>query len=156
MKHRKLISGLLALTLLFIWGNSLLPREVSGAFSDAVMGVMNRMAAGMGLGEDAFTVLVDTDGDGEPEPSSHAVRKMAHVTEFAVLGGLLWLRLEGAKHRSRMTFLLGLSVAVTDETIQLFSHRGNQIGDVLIDAGGLLLSLVFIEAVIRVRNRKES
>ena len=105
-----------------------------------------------------------SNDDGEPggtagNPMLEAIKQQG-LTDVVVVvtryfggiklgaGGLI-----RAYHHSAM---LGLSVAVTDETIQLFSHRGSQIGDVLIDAGGLLLSLVFIEAVIRVRNRKES
>ena len=41
---------LLILTLAFIWGNSMLSGEVSGAISDGVMSIMNAAAEKLGLG----------------------------------------------------------------------------------------------------------
>ena len=64
-------------------------------------------------------------GDGIEEESGHLERKAAHVTEFAVLATLLWLRL-GPEIPRRGGRTLGLSAltAAVDETIQIFSHRG--------------------------------
>ena len=141
MNNKPIISVLLLLTLAFIWGNSLLPGEVSGALSDAVMDVMNKAAEAAGLGPGFFTFMADADGDGEEEPTSHLVRKMAHIIEFAVLGGLLTLRLIGVRHRWKMALAFGVLTAICDETLQLFSQRGSQITDVLIDSCGVLLGL---------------
>ena len=143
--HRKgLLSLGIVLTLLFIWGNSLLPREVSGELSDTVMRFMNEIAARFGFGEEVFTVMADTNGDGIEEPTSHLVRKMAHITEFAVLAALLMLRLPVGKHTDAAVFLLGTAVGAVDETLQLISHRGSQLRDVLIDAGGVMLGILLV------------
>ena len=153
MRRKRILTDLLALTLAFIWGNSLLSREVSGAISDSVMELMNRRAEMLGLGSDYFTYMADIDGDGTPEPTSRTVRKAAHVIEFAVLGALLWLRLEG-KRRSRLkTVLQGVLAAAADETIQLFSHRGSRAADVLIDSAGVLLGLGIVWAAAALRRR---
>ena len=152
--RKRIITILLVLTLAFIWGNSLLPREISGAASDRVMERMNRIAGAMGLGEDFFTVMADQDGDGVEEPTSRLVRKMAHIFEFAVLGALLWLRLEGMHRRVPWAFALGISAAAMDETLQIFSHRGSQLRDVLIDAVGTALGIAIICAMDHIRNRR--
>ena len=160
MERKKLITVLLALTLAFIWGNSLLSREVSGRLSDAVMGVMNTAAGKLGFDEDLFTYMADVDGDGQDEPTSRIVRKMAHVAEFAVLGILLWLRFERPAARRLLTALgFGVLVAAADETIQIFSRRGSQLSDVAIDAAGVLLGICLApaaEAILRRRHRSRT
>lgn len=158
MMQKRILTLLIVLTLIFIWGNSLLSREVSGAISDAVMEKMNAAASWLGLGDDFFTVMRDVDGDGIDEPSSHLVRKAAHVTEFAVLAALLWLRIERkGVQRSGSVFLLGVITGAADETIQIFSYRGSMVRDVFIDAAGVLLglSIVNIGAMLRAKKRKD-
>ena len=154
MDRKTLITILLVLTLAFIWGNSLLPTEVSGAISDRVMEYMNAAAEALGLGSDFFTLMADQDGDGVAEPTSRLVRKMAHVTEFAALGALLWLRLAGAKRRGPRAFALGFAAAAADETLQLFSHRGSQLRDVLLDSCGVALGLLIVCAAARLRQKR--
>ena len=44
MKRKRLLSVLIALTLIFIWGNSILSRETSGALSDGLMEILNEAA----------------------------------------------------------------------------------------------------------------
>lgn len=150
---KRIVTILLLLTLAFIWGNSLLSRELSGAISDNLMAVMNAAAEKLGLGENFFTYMSDQDGDGTEEPTSHLVRKMAHVTEFAVLGALFRLRLEG-KHKPALTaFCLGAAAGAVDETIQIFSHRGSQVQDVFIDSAGVLLGLGAVLLLARLRRR---
>jgi len=67
------------------------------------------------------------------------LRKLAHVTEYAVLGFLL-LR---ALRREPVAFALGLAYAVTDEIHQHFvSGRHASPVDVAIDAVGVLMGLL--------------
>ena len=155
MERKRTVSLLLTLTLMFIWGNSLLPREISGAISDWFMDRMNESAEALGFGPDLFTVMADIDGDGTEEPTSRLVRKMAHVAEFALLGALLWIRLDGTRRRGVRAFALGTAAAFVDETLQLFSHRGSQIRDVGIDACGVLLGLCAASILaLCLKNRK--
>ena len=145
-----MLTLLLALTLAFIWGNSLLSRETSGMLSDTLMEKLNAAAAFLGLPEDLFTVMADTDDDGIEEESSYLIRKAAHVTEFAVLSALLWLRLgPESPRRGRLTLGLCAAVAAADETIQIFSRRGPSVIDVGIDCCGAALGWLLVSRVFR-------
>ena len=140
MKRKRILTVLIVLALVFIWGNSLVSRELSGKISDDILFFLNAAAEKVGLGPDAFTYMTDEDGDGVAEqPTSHLVRKAAHVTVFAAL---LFLRLESAgKKRFFTAWGFGTLTGAIDETLQIFSHRGNQVRDVLIDTAGALLGL---------------
>jgi VanZ family protein len=67
------------------------------------------------------------------------LRKLAHVTEFAILGGLL-LR---AVRRPGIAFALGVLYAITDEVHQTFveGRHGSPL-DVAIDAVGVLAGVL--------------
>ena len=69
----RICRAMLILNLCFIWGNSLLPGEVSGAFSDWVKELLMKL---LPMKENLST------GGG-------LLRKLAHFTEFAMLGLLL-------------------------------------------------------------------
>ena len=154
MKRKRILSLFLVFLLVFIWGNSLLSRQVSGTISDTIMEYMNAAAKWLGLGEDFFTYRTDTDGDGVEENTSHLVRKMAHVAEFAALAVVLWLLREGSdKKRSGFTLGLAVLVGAIDETLQIFSHRGSQLRDVAIDAVGALLGIVVMLLVAYQRRK---
>lgn len=136
-KHIRLLTGLVLLTLCFIWGNSLMPGEVSGAFSDWVGSLLQHI-----LGR-----AVETD-------AGHGVlRKLAHGTEYMALGAelavLLGLRL---KKEWSLIALGGVSTALLDETIQLFvSGRSGQIRDVWIDLGGFTVGVLLVLAAVMLK-----
>ena len=155
MKRKRILSMLIVLALVFIWGNSLVSRELSGAISDTIMEKMNAAAEKLGLGADAFTYRSDEDGDGVAEqPTSHLIRKAAHVTEYAVFAALVFLRLESTgKKRFFTAWGLGALTGAIDETLQIFSHRGSQVQDVAIDAAGALLGIGIAALLVRCRSR---
>ncbi len=157
MKRKRILTVLIVLALVFIWGNSLVSRELSGKISDDILFFLNAAAEKVGLGPDAFTYMTDEDGDGVAEqPTSHLVRKAAHVTEYAVLAALLFLRLESAgKKRFFTAWGLGTLTGAIDETLQIFSHRGSQVRDVLIDTAGALLGLGVVMLILYLISRKE-
>lgn len=128
-KRLRLCTALLICNLIFIWGNSLLPGEVSGAFSDWVKSILARIFAS---GED------DASGGG-------LLRKLAHFTEFTALGMCLaWLHgmLEKGKLRP---FFWGALAASVDETIQRFvPDRGPSFKDVCIDSAGVLTGIILL------------
>ena len=67
------------------------------------------------------------------------LRKLAHVTEFAVLGALL-VRAVG---RELPAFAIGVAYAVTDEIHQHFvAGRSASVLDAAIDAGGVLVGIL--------------
>lgn len=136
---RKILGILIILMLAFIWGHSLVPMDESAAESEWFRNtIVNPVLRFLGLGE----------------MSSHAVRKAAHMTEFAVLAFLLFLFWE---KRYMISLLCGFAVAAIDETIQVFSGRGASFADVLIDTAGVLLALLLclIVTEVSVRAKKQ-
>lgn len=76
------------------------------------------------------------------------VRKLAHVTEYFILGLLLWRALRRGRFEAWRwswaagTFLLGVAWAGLDELHQVFERgRGSSVVDVGWDSLGLLLGL---------------
>lgn len=139
---------LLALTLAFIWGNSLLPRTESQEISRGLLAELCAALETVGL-------HIDPQND-------HWLRKLAHFGEFALLGAelcaLLFLNCRARPQGFVNCAFAGLAVAVTDEALQLISNRGSQVQDVLLDfAGfvtGLLLWALLWSAVEKIRLRK--
>ena len=119
--------ALLALNVAFIWGNSLLPGEVSGAISQWVGRILKAL---FGFSSE------------QPDAGHGLLRKLAHFTEFACLGGLLtWLTAMFGKSFP-LALAGGFAVACVDETIQCFvPGRGPAFTDVLIDTAGVLLGI---------------
>jgi VanZ family protein len=120
--------ALLAANIAFIWGNSMLPGEVSQQVSGGAMGWFGFLVASFGkFGE-------------------KVLRKIAHLAEFASLGFLLtgFFRLL-KKHGITVPLLCGLMVACVDETIQICSPgRASSLVDVWIDMGGLVCGIILL------------
>ena len=128
-KRTRLCVTLIVLNLCFIWGNSMLPGEVSGALSDWLGQLL-------GLGQ------------GDPSQGTGLLRKLAHFSEFACLGFLLsWLAyLKGERgfHIFALALLGGLLAACIDESIQMLTPaRGPGLVDVWIDTSGAALASLF-------------
>lgn len=104
------LSLLLVCNLAFIWGNSLVSRSDSHDLSVGVLGFLP------GFIRDLFP---------NQEQLVHIVRKMAHFTEFACLGGLSCGLLATARtvklHPFFHVWAGGFFVAAIDETIQIFT-----------------------------------
>lgn len=129
---KTLCVGLIALNLAFIWGNSLVSGEDSGAFSGGIVVWINSF---LGLDEAGAELL------------HHLIRKAAHFTEFACLGALLawYCQLSGEKHTASLPVLLGMAAAVVDESIQLFTpDRGPSLADVWIDTSGAVTGMILL------------
>lgn len=132
------LTGLIVLTLCFIWGNSLLPASLSGALSDW-------------LGN----LLAGIFGGTPPAAGRGLIRKLAHFTEYMALGAELWLLLRHGKRRDwSLPLLLGGAAALVDETIQLFvDGRSGALRDVWIDLGGFWAGCLLCWAVLTLRRR---
>lgn len=131
--RKRILITLVILTLAFIWGNSALPAEPSNAISDDVTAAVGGEITNNDMQEATATTWV----------TSEHIRKLAHVTEFAVLGIVATLL---AKKRKNCAFsnisalaLCGMSVALIDETIQLFNDRTSAVKDIWIDLGGFAI-----------------
>ena len=127
----RLCITLLILNLIFIWGNSLLPGEVSGAIS---LWVKNLLACFF-------------PGEGDPQTGHGLLRKIAHFTEFCCLGVLLCWLCEMLGKRPFNSLIYSILAACTDEGIQCFvPDRGPGIRDVMIDTAGAALGILLLLA----------
>ena len=127
----RLIKILIALTLAFIWVNSLMPKEESQAVSQSLL--------------ERIVELFGALGVRLSPKSDHFLRKLAHFAEFGILGAefsfLLHLRDRQSSQGYVNCAFAGLSAAVIDESIQLVSKRGSQVQDVLLDFCGVMVGL---------------
>lgn len=86
------------------------------------------------------------------------VRKAAHVAEFFVLTliclGILYLLGKKPRFTAAFAAVFGFVCASADEALQLISHRGAAIKDVLIDGVGVLLAVAAFEIFIRIKRKK--
>jgi VanZ family protein len=142
--------GIIIITLLYIWNNSVQSTTRSNEQSSKVLDII----------EEVFnTPPLDT------VEAQYIVRKAAHVLEFAMLGleMALLLYLTGKMRRQNLVGVLfiGLVSAVTDETIQIFSRRGSLVMDVWIDfagftAGiGIVLIAYALLSRVKIHTRKQ-
>ena len=129
-RRLRISAWLLVCILAFIWGNSLLPGEISGAVSQWIKDLLSR---------------IFSRGPEEEEAGGFLIRKLAHFTEFTALGVLLsWLFGMLGKKRG-YPFLFGTAAACMDETIQMFvPDRGPAIRDVCIDSCGVLTGMLLL------------
>ncbi|MDD4080839.1 MAG: VanZ family protein [Eubacteriales bacterium] len=126
-----LYSSLALAVIIMAWMFSALPPGVSRAQSGWLTALARRL-----LGTEVSELLL---------------RKLAHFTEYLLLGVLMGLAIKQLGWRKRLALAalaLALPVAVIDETIQFFSGRGPSIVDVWIDmagaAAGLMVSWAFL------------
>lgn len=124
-------------SLSFIFGNSLLPKGESASVSGGVQGIIESI-----VGEDSPIA----------EFFRLYLRKIAHITEFALLSIEVTLLRFLYDKRSLSFFIhslaFGLLVAVTDESLQILSDRGPSVSDVLLDTSGYVILAFVTEGVI--------
>lgn len=147
-KHLIISLTLIFLTVGFIWINSALNGSISGEMSERVKAVLGAVLDFLHFPENIKAFLMTY------------VRKVAHVTEYAVIGielGFLWAGLRKGFQGLWNAFSSVLAIAVFDETIQLLAlSRGPQITDVLLDtvsgtAGILIVYFIWI-IIFSIRN----
>lgn len=142
-----ILSVLIALTVGFIWSNSI--RSISQS-SDQSGEAYSRLQK----------ILDFIFGKGV---ITHAIfRKLAHFGEFFLLSieiNLLFVAIKKYRiSRVYLPLLFGLFVAIIDEIIQIFSRRGSSVLDVLLDFSGVatatLIILLIMLIIIKKRNSK--
>ena len=127
----RLCLALLILNLTFIWGNSLLPGELSGALS--------------GWLKKTFFWFLST---GSPDGGHGLLRKLAHFSEFTCLGICFTWLYALLRKPFWLAPLSGVLAACIDECIQLFvPERGPSIRDVAIDSAGVVLGVILLNAI---------
>lgn len=130
------VSVLIAGTVVFIWNNSVPDVSSSHQTSMQVTEIV----------EPVLEPIV-----GSENVTEHLVRKLAHLVQFAALGfetAALLILLK----RMRPVYLanglfFGMTVALTDESIQILSQRGSQVQDVWLDFAGFSCALLMTAAI---------
>ncbi len=136
-----LCGSLLVLNLVFIWGNSLMPGELSKAFSQWVGSLLGLLG----------------DASGELGQGHGLLRKLAHFSEFACLGLLLTWHCSMLGRKPWHPLLCGFLVACTDETIQCFiPERGPAVRDVAIDTAGVALGIAALLAGYTIYQKRKN
>jgi len=158
---------LICLNVAFIWGNSLLPADLSEKVSGKVMEIYERILMHPVFEKISVKLInlvnriLDTSIPNQ-NVGMHLLRKMAHFTEFLLLGlDLCWLFLileQKGIHKLTMPMLFGSLTACVDETIQLFSDgRSSSLVDVWIDIAGLFAGIMILligHSILTMRRRK--
>lgn len=140
-----LFLGLSLVLIAFIWSNSLTSREESAAGSSIIASFLKPILDPSNrLDEDTFRSLV---------------RKLAHFAEFCALGlsvGGFSVQLGKVCRRKYLALpaLITLLTAVADEYIQLFSGRGSQVSDVVLDFAGALFGLGLVALICAIMRKK--
>ena len=156
MAERKRLGGGVAIALAFcavmlcvIWGHSLLSISDSSQESSRLLSFI-LSALHIDVSAARFAAL------------EHIMRKCAHFTEFACLGAfssavayfICGRDVGRTLSALPLPALCCLCVASTDETIQIFSGRGNAVSDVFLDFSGALTAMLIFACVLLIRRRK--
>ena len=154
-KHRRvqfvLLILLIAAQTIFIFGNSMLDKEDSKQASLGICAFFKR--------------LLDPQNRIDQEVFHHYIRKLAHFTEFGVLGalwnGTVYYRARRFGAYTFIALFAALFTAVCDEFLQSFTGRGSMVSDVLIDFSGGVCGIAFAAVLItiiqrHIQKRKES
>ncbi|MDD2363004.1 MAG: VanZ family protein [Oscillospiraceae bacterium] len=144
-KRRLIFTVLSVLFTAFIFLNSIQNAAISSAQSGNFVVFLENILSSIGI-----SVSV----------SEFIIRKLAHFSEFFILGILLCLTLRTytVKIIKNVTIplFLGILVAVTDEFIQLFSAgRAGLVADVVLDFSGFLTGLGLAVLLVLWRDKRK-
>lgn len=134
----------LGLIVFFIWDNSLQNGGTSDGFSLIFAEWLAPIADKLGFYGNIWAL-------------NRIVRKLAHLTEFTILGGVLYVVLRRYIEYGTVvkTIGVGIVIASLDEFIQLFSlGRSSQLSDVLIDTIGIIIGILVVKLAYYISHDK--
>ena len=134
----------LCLIVFFIWDNSLQNGGNSDGFSLIFAEWLAPIADKLGFYGNIWAL-------------NRIVRKLAHLTEFTNLGGVLYVVLRRYIEYGTVvkTIGVGIVIASLDEFIQLFSlGRSSQLSDVLIDTIGIIIGISVVKLAYYISHDK--
>ena len=134
----------LGLIVFFIWDNSLQNGGTSDGFSLIFAEWLAPIADKLGFYGNIWAL-------------NRIVRKLAHLTEFTILGGVLYVVLRRYIEYGTVvkTIGVGIVIACLDEFIQLFSlGRSYQVFDVLIDTIGIIIGILVVKLAYYISHDK--
>lgn len=137
---------LLVLIVFFIWDNSMQNGGSSDGFSLLFAETLTPIVNKLGFHGNIWIL-------------NRIVRKLAHLTEFTILGSLLYtiLRRYITYGTVIKTIGLGMLIACLDEFIQLFSPgRSSQFSDILIDTVGVVTGILVVKLVYYIRYKRST
>ena len=135
---------MLGLIVFFIWDNSLQNGGTSDGFSLIFAKWIAPIANKLGFYGNIWAL-------------NRIVRKLAHLTEFTILGGVLYVVLRRYIEYGTVvkTIGVGIVIACLDEFIQLFSlGRSSQVFDVLIDTIGIIIGILVVKLAYYISHDK--
>ena len=135
---------MLGLIVFFIWDNSLQNGGTSDGFSLIFAEWLAPIADKLGFYGNIWAL-------------NRIVRKLAHLTEFTILGGVLYVVLRHYIEYGTVvkTIGVGIVIACLDEFIQLFSlGRSSQVFDVLIDTIGIIIGILVVKLAYYISHDK--
>ena len=134
----------LCLIVFFIWDNSLQNGGNADGFSLIFAEWLAPIADKLGFYGNIWAL-------------NRIVRKLAHLTEFTILGGVLYVVLRRYIEYGTVvkTIGVGIVIASLDEFIQLFSlGRSSQLSDVLIDTIGIIIGISVVKLAYYISHDK--
>lgn len=134
----------LCLIVFFIWDNSLQNGGTSDGFSLIFAKWIAPIANKLGFYGNIWAL-------------NRIIRKLAHLTEFTILGGILYVVLRHYIEYGTVvkTIGVGIVIASLDEFIQLFSlGRSSQLSDVLIDTVGIIIGISVVKLTYYISHDK--
>ena len=137
---------LLGLIVFFIWDNSMQNGGSSDGFSLLFAETLTPIVNKLGFHGNIWIL-------------NRIVRKLAHLTEFTILGSLLYtiLRRYITYGTVIKTIGLGMLIACLDEFIQLFSPgRSSQLSDILIDTVGVVIGILVVKLAHYIRYKRST
>lgn len=152
--HRWLFFVILAVLLCFIWGNSILNACVSNEISETSLKIVRFLETAAERNKfvkaaiEHMGIAVD----------NHRIRKLAHFSEYSLLGMALLFLVGGNRRKPweywHLLWLLAVWIPVMDEGIQYFSKgRTPLITDVWIDFCGIVCGIFLASVFERLRRR---
>lgn len=134
----------LCLIVFFIWDNSLQNGGTSDGFSLIFAKWIAPIANKLGFYGNIWAL-------------NRIIRKLAHLTEFTILGGVLYVVLRRYIEYGTVvkTIVVGIVIDSLDEFIQLFSlGRSSQLSDVLIDTVGIIIGISVVKLTYYISHDK--
>lgn len=141
---RWILDIVLCLIVFFIWDNSLQNGGTSDGFSLIFAKWIAPIANKLGFYGNIWAL-------------NRIIRKLAHLTEFTILGGVLYVVLRRYIEYGTVvkTIGVGIVIASLDEFIQLFSlGRSSQLSDVLIDTVGIIIGISVVKLTYYISHDK--
>ena len=142
--ERWILYIVLCLIVFFIWDNSLQNGGTSDGFSLIFAKWIAPIANKLGFYGNIWAL-------------NRIIRKLAHLTEFTILGGVLYVVLRRYIEYGTVvkTIVVGIVIASLDEFIQLFSlGRSSQLSDVLIDTVGIIIGISVVKLTYYISHDK--